>query len=317
MWNIPNTGEAQNDIQSILFKEYLDVLVAGINGLDCVLNGGAVTAQGSPDMTVAVAKAGVLSNGILKAYAGGNGTITTANATNPRIDLVVITSSGTLAVRAGTPASTPKPPTRTANDVVLAAVYVPATDTTISSDQIVDMRVMRTLGPITIFKDTVNNTGVPGNTRQVMEIVTIPNGLFLSGRVLRIRFEGTYLSNSGSPTLTLDLTFGGTTIFKDVTAAFTADVDNGAWMIELDIVAYADTNQNMNGFIMVQTPGAKTAATNGLGDLAVLTSVITPIAGSSSIDCNAANVDVSMGMLWSVNNASDALAVKLATVELL
>jgi hypothetical protein len=143
MFTRPDKGVGQNDIQSILFSSDLDVLLAGIGGIDCVVSGCVPTAQGSPDMTVAIAAGSVRSNGITRAYAGGNATIGAADATNPRIDFVVIVAAGTLATRAGTAAAAPKPPTRTANDVVLAAVFVPANDTTISTDQITDMRVMQ------------------------------------------------------------------------------------------------------------------------------------------------------------------------------
>lgn len=137
-FSIPDKGTAQNDVQSILFKEYLGILAA--SGIDFVSSGCGVTAQGAPNMTVAVASGVVFSNGARFAVTGANGTITTADATNPRLDLVVITSAGAIAVRAGTAAAAPKPPVRTANDVVLAVVYVPANDTTISADQIVDLR---------------------------------------------------------------------------------------------------------------------------------------------------------------------------------
>jgi hypothetical protein len=141
-WTIPDKGEGQNDIQSILFQEQLEILVEGLAGTNYVITGAAVTAQGTPDMTVAVSAGQVVSNGVLKNFTAGNATITTANATNPRLDLVVITSGGAIAVRAGTAAAAPKPPARTANDVVLAIVYVPANDTTISADQITDMRIV-------------------------------------------------------------------------------------------------------------------------------------------------------------------------------
>src|SRR3990172_7004755 len=140
-WTIPDKGEGDNDIQSILFQEYLECLVAGINGIDWVLSGLAVT--GGVDMTPAVAKGAVLSNKTMFAVAAADVTITTADATNPRLDLIVVTSAGALAVRAGTPAAAPKPPARTANDVIIAVVYVPAGDTAIATSQIKDMRVMR------------------------------------------------------------------------------------------------------------------------------------------------------------------------------
>jgi hypothetical protein len=94
-------------------------------------------------MTPAVAAGAVISNRVRYKVAGADVTIGTADGTHPRIDLIVVTSSGALAVRAGTAAATPKPPARTANDVVLAAVYVPASDTTIATSQITDLRVIR------------------------------------------------------------------------------------------------------------------------------------------------------------------------------
>lgn len=141
-FTIPDKGEGANDIQSILFQEHLDILVDGIGGLTGVLSGCAVTAQGSPDMTVAVAAGTVRSLGHWFAVTAGNATIGTADGTNPRIDLVVVTSSGAKAVRAGTAAAAPKPPVRTAGDVALAAIYVPASDTTIGSNQITDARAI-------------------------------------------------------------------------------------------------------------------------------------------------------------------------------
>jgi len=142
-WSLPDVGEGLNDVQSVCFQEYMDALVDGISGKNCVLSGCACTPQGSPDMTVAVAAGEVLSNGALFSVSGGNVTIGAADGTNPRFDLVVVNSSGTKAVRAGTASATPKPPARTANDVLLAVVYVPASDTTIAGNQIVDLRAMR------------------------------------------------------------------------------------------------------------------------------------------------------------------------------
>lgn len=141
-WTIPDKGEA-HDHQSTCFQEHLDVLLAGISGKDFVCSGCAVTAQGTPDMTVAVAVGVVCSNDNYLSVTAGNVTISAADATNPRIDLVVVNSAGTKVARAGTPGTPPKPPARTANDVVLAVVYVPANDTTIATDQITDQRVER------------------------------------------------------------------------------------------------------------------------------------------------------------------------------
>ena len=316
-FTLPDKGEGQNDIQSILFQEYLDILLAGINGVDCVLSGGACTAQGSPNMTVAVAKAATLSNKLLKATAAANATIGAADATNPRIDLVVINSSGAIATRAGTAAAAPKPPARTANDVVLCAVYVPANDTTIATDQITDMRVIREVGPITIACPAPfsYNTSLAITT---LATVTIPDGLFLTGRHLRLRAGGNYLMNSGTATFTYTISFGGTVMFADATAAGTADADRGAWAVDLDLHAASNTAQTLGGFVAHQTPGPKTAPTTGTaGDLAVVTHVGPPIRGTAAVDSNAGNRDLLLRMTMSVSNVADEFVMDWCCVELI
>jgi len=140
-WTIPDKGEGDNDLQSILFQEYLDVLIAGLAGTDCVVSGCGIT--GGADMTPAVASGVVISNRVWFSVTGADVTISAADGTNPRLDLIVVNSSGALAVRTGTAAAAPKPPARSANDVVLGVVYVPASDTTIATSQVTDLRVIR------------------------------------------------------------------------------------------------------------------------------------------------------------------------------
>jgi hypothetical protein len=126
-----------------------------------VVSGCAVTAQGSPDMTLAVAAGVAMVNGVMVAVTSGNVTITTANATNPRFDLVVVDNAGAKSVTAGTAAANPAFPAIPSNSVVLAAVYVPANDTAIGSTQIVDKRVLFTDPPVLAPGSA---SGVLGNT---------------------------------------------------------------------------------------------------------------------------------------------------------
>ncbi|MGH7343154.1 MAG: hypothetical protein ACREKH_21920, partial [Candidatus Rokuibacteriota bacterium] len=297
-FTIPDKGEGDNDIQSILFQEDLEILAAGVSGLDCVLSGFAIT--GGADMTPAVAKGAVLSNGVLFAVAAADVTITAADATNPRLDLVVVTSAGAFAVRAGTPAAAPKPPTRTANDVVLWMVYVPANDTAIATSQCIDKRVFRTKGPIEIYKtttaETTNTTAAAVNILDKANAgVVIPNGLFLSGRVLRVRIGGNILFNSGTPTLTLTVIYGGTTMFADASVASVADADRRAWMLDLMIVAQGNADQALFGSLFLQPLDilVAAAATTGIGDLATASTSnrlgTVPFAGSAAVDSDAAN----------------------------
>ncbi|MGD9953464.1 MAG: hypothetical protein AB7S87_12880, partial [Burkholderiales bacterium] len=114
-----------------------------------VIQGCAVAAQGSPDMTVAVAVGTVQVLGMrTRKVAAGNAAIGAADATNPRIDFVCVDATGTKQVVAGAAAAYPVMPAIPAGYVVLAAVYVPATDTAINANQIIDKRVI--LSPLMV-----------------------------------------------------------------------------------------------------------------------------------------------------------------------
>lgn len=322
-WTLPDDGEGDNTIQSILFQEYLDVLVAGISGVDCVLSGGIVT--GGADMTPAVAKCAVLTNRVMKAVAAADVTIGTADATNPRIDLIVVTSAGALAVRAGTAAANPKPPARTANDVVLSAVYVPANDTSIETTKCVDMRVFPP-SPTVIYRTTTAET--TNNTAAAIHIldqtnsgVVIPNGLFLTGKILRGCIWGNVLINSGTPTLRLVVTYGATTMFSDVSAATIADADRRTFAIEFMITAQANNDQALGIWTMFNDWSAGiTAPTTGLGDVwgAAGTNETARVGGgSAAVDSDAGNRTLTVEFTFSVANAANEIVVEGATLELL
>lgn len=318
-WTIPDKGEGDNDLQSILFQEYLDCLVEGIQGLNCVVSGCAVT--GNANLAPSVAKGAVLSNGTLFAVTAATVTITTADATNPRLDLVVIDSSGAKQVRAGTPSATPKPPARTANDVILAVVYVPATATSLATSKCIDMRVIRDRN-VTLKRTT---TAVTFNTTSAIQTyftITLPNGLFLTGRVLRLRCGGTMLLNSGTPTVTLTIAYGGTTLVADVSTAATADADRLAWFVEFDLVAVSSTSQQCNGIVTVSPVGAKTAPTTGLGldliNYVALTNVpiVSPFNGTAAVDSDAADRALTVQWTMNVSNAADEVSMTHGYAEL-
>jgi hypothetical protein len=123
----------------------------------------AVTANSPAGMTVLIASGWAAIVGTYQANMGTymiyndasvTATITTANPSNPRIDLVVATVSdayysGSLnqvafSVIAGTPAATPVAPTAPVNSISLAQVYVGAAVTSISSANITDLRTLAT-----------------------------------------------------------------------------------------------------------------------------------------------------------------------------
>jgi len=171
----------------------------------------AVTAPGGT-MTVSVASgwAAILGTyqtnmGTYMAYndAATTATITTADPSNPRIDLVCITVSDAaysgslnqvaINVVAGTPAGSPTVPSTPTNSIALAQVAVAAGATSISSGNITDVRVRAQIIEPTI--SSAATTAVPlrivlnsGQTANAMQIInssgTVLNGFDSSGNLL-------------------------------------------------------------------------------------------------------------------------------------
>lgn len=317
-WTIPDKGEGDNDLQSILFQEDLGILIAGLTGVDCVVSGCVIT--GGADMTPAVAKGAVISNGTLFAVAGADVTIGAADGTNPRIDLIVVNSSGALAVRAGTAAVDPKPPVRTANDVVLAFVYVPAADTSIETTKIVDKRVIRDRHGVTLKNTTTRVTQNTLNTILTYASLTCPSGMLTTGKTLRVRCGGNYLANSGTPTWTLTISYGGTTLYAGTSAATVADADRKAWYVEFELTHTASNAQHLTGQVQFGTPGTITAPATGVNNFGLATANTNAIASATAgttVDSDAADRDLLIRWTMSVSNAAVETVMNFATFELL
>lgn len=320
-FTIQDKGEAVNDVMSIFWQEYIDALIEAIGGKNLVLSGFGATSNSN--MTYAIAKGAVLTNGVLKAVAANaTVTITAADGTNPRLDLIVVDSSGAFQVRTGTPAAAPKPPARSANDVLLYCVYVPAGDTNLAANQLVDLRLQKDIGPITIFKtstaELTNTTSSQINAiNKPNSGLVIPNGLLSAGRHLRVRAGGNMLLNSGTPTVRIEIIYGGTTMFSSISGAATADTDRIAWHADFTISAQSFTDQALTGFIRTQILGAKTPPTSGIGPLWAATDLGGPIGGAASVDGDAGNRTLQMMFTFSVNNVANELVTEYCTVELI
>lgn len=149
-FDIPDDGEGLSRIQSILFQEDLEVAISDPAMGTYVKSGGVVTAQGVPNMSVAFAASVDYSQGFrFPVAASASLAIAAADATNPRLDAVVVTATGVLAVRTGvaaaftsSPASVPKPATMLLGDVMHAQVFVPAGATAINAANIKDRRFL-------------------------------------------------------------------------------------------------------------------------------------------------------------------------------
>lgn len=79
--------------------------------------------QGTPDLTLYVSEGNLYFNGSLVSFAGGNSPSFTAPATNPRIDVLSINSSGTLVRTAGAEAGSPTAPSVPTGNIPICQVY--------------------------------------------------------------------------------------------------------------------------------------------------------------------------------------------------
>lgn len=150
---IPNNADAYNlgmadgtRFQAIPDSTDYDIIAAGVSLAGAVSTGCAVTAQGTPNNTVAVAAGVVIINGVNVLVAAGNVTMAAAETTaGARRDIVIVNNAGTKSWVTGTPvaaggSSAPSKPAIPANSVVLAEVLVPQGDNVVDPTQIVDKR---------------------------------------------------------------------------------------------------------------------------------------------------------------------------------
>ena len=321
-WTIPDDGTADNTLQSLLFSEYLKILIDGYANTSVVLAGGGVT--GNANMTLAIAKATYLQNRTLLGSVAANVTITAADATNPRIDLIVFTTGQVLAVRAGTPAANPKPPARTSGDVGLWAVWVPANDTVIAATQCVDLR-MPPSSPVMIYRTTtqeVTNTAANAHLlNKAGQGVAIPDGMFLAGGILRIQIGGNMLLNSGvGTTNALQISFGSSVMFNQVeTVAQVASANRVAFNLDFCIVAQSNTVQKLIGLCSFgDFTITRVNPATGVGNLFQNTSTFEQppaLNGSGAASTDAGGNAIQVLWTFATNNVANEVVVDCATVE--
>jgi len=141
-----------------------------------VISGCDVHEKGIPDMDVVVDSGEIFYGDVYKTVAGNNVTISAANGTNDRIDVIYVDSSGVAQVHTGdalpvndplgntvwTQYESPYPKTGCPTGVIIALVYVPANDTSIENAQIEDIAQYNIRKHA--IDSTVEHTGVSGAT---------------------------------------------------------------------------------------------------------------------------------------------------------
>jgi hypothetical protein len=258
-WTIPDKGEGENDLQSVVCQSSLDALLAGHRRTG-VFSGCAVSQRAAgANMSVDVASGVVALAGVTAAVASGNVAIGAADATNPRLDLVVSDGSGTKSVIAGTAAAAPKEATLdTTTYILLAQVYVPAAATTITTARIYDRRVDVKL-PSRSTTDTHTDLG-PVNTvtETVVASQAIPTTI-AAGDVVKLHADGDSLNNSGSSaTVTLKAIIGGTTVVTSTAVSMASGANRRSWQVEIDVLVVATNDQRLVVEAIVTAAGTAT-----------------------------------------------------------
>ena len=193
----------------------------------------AVTAQGSPNMTVNVASGWAAIVGTTQAnmgtYIGYNDattvlTITTAPATNSRIDRIVATVNDayysgstnniTFQVIAGTVAASPVAPATPANSISLATIVVGTNVTSIVAGNITDTRVLTT----TSIVDT--SSFITGTST-----TTLPNKTLVSPVLNGAALEAAYTTATGFAGYTFYVTTNGAIQYSTANATANGTVN--------------------------------------------------------------------------------------------
>lgn len=129
--------------QSRWFESDIAILQAAAAGRNGVILGGcAVTESAIPAGTTEVETGQVVIDYTLVDVAAQTVGHDVADALLPRFDLVVVYDDGTAASLAGTPDAAPLVPLPDTASVAVAQVFIPAGDTAIENEQIVDKRVI-------------------------------------------------------------------------------------------------------------------------------------------------------------------------------
>lgn len=318
----PNDGVGLNTNQSVIFQEDWSIISDGISRKNCVLQGCLVTA--TTLLTLNVALGSVLSNNALFAIPAATIAVGTADATNPRIDYVVITSAGAKAIRAGTAAATPSAPALTANDVVLAIVYVPATATTLTSANIYDRRILRESGPVVIDTGFTDVTFSNTSAAQTYFTKTIPASLLSKSQGTsgfsgaRLQMWGDHLVNSGAHTITLIIQFGAVTLFQDVTSSFNTSANRRPWHIDLMLDCESATSQDIAGRVEFTGATALTAPTTGAGDISAVAEQGNTIVGAiGTVNTDTTDRVLLVQMTMSNAGVNNSISMHRSTLEIL
>ncbi len=232
---LENSADQDHASQSQPFASDFDAMTDVNSG---VVSGCTPTANGT-GLGVNVASGVVVVNGAVVSVSPSTPavTLTAADGTNPRVDLVHVNSSGTVAKTDGTAASSPVAPALPANVVLLAEIHLPASTTTLAnthvSDKIIvipDPRVaIEYSGAQTLdWDDDVVNVDTSGGA----VTITLPDNATYNGKAFIIRRDGAsnvVINRAGSDTF--DDAATSKTLGSDGAGIGIISIGDGEWKI--------------------------------------------------------------------------------------
>jgi hypothetical protein len=170
--------------------------------------------------------------------------------------------------------------------------------------------VLARAGQATIFSNST--------AEQTLFTHTIPGGLLRTDRALRLTTLVRYLNNTGaSRTFTLRIKFGTTTLYDDVSTAWSSSTQDRPIMLRLTLANTGASNaQEMAFHLDSPAIGTITSTTAGLGDLATTPYALYFGGGSSTEDTT---TDRTLTVTLQASNASTSHTAtrRHATLELL
>jgi hypothetical protein len=156
---------------------------------------------------------------------------------------------------------------------------------------------------------TIGNTAVETDFYRK----TITAGTLGATGGLRFRLVYDFLNTTATPTLTMKIKFGSTTLFAVAAGAFGANANHSVGYIDFVLLNVNASSQRVGGVWTQSAPGG-TAATNGTGPAGTTLGTFVHLWGTSA-ENSAVDADLAVTMKWSAADAGSIVVRKLAVLE--
>lgn len=195
-----------------------EITAAALNHTDMGLK---ALAQSSPDMTLAV-DPGMIKFDVatMLKYAGGNSSAFTAPSSNPRIDILTITSGGSLGITQGSEAASPSAPTYPTDKFVICEVYLRVGSTSIKNiDDGSNAYIYKDARPFNCHIGIIYGASSTGDDTYTL---SAPLSAYVTGMSVFLKPD---TGNTGAATLNIN-SLGAKTI-KKISGGSLVDLDDG------------------------------------------------------------------------------------------